>query len=219
MSPQPQAYAGGVARRVRIFVFALLLLGILGAISLAFAGYRLYQLNAEMSSYAPAASLYRVRTSVIHQLSDMETALHRFLLDGNSSSLNLLQRDKERIEQMAQEDPELRADKLLQGLVAKEQQWYQQVSPLIEERKNQPGGQGLSEDFVNHFRTLSPDLDVISFEVRAEREYRQALEGMAQSERQSRLRFSVASWFGAVLLIVFIIALAGAALRHLGGLR
>jgi CHASE3 domain sensor protein len=219
MSPQAQTYAGGLARRVKIFVFGLLLLGVLGAAALGYAAYRVYELNAQMSSYAPAASLYRVRTTVIHQLSDMETALHRFLLDGNSSSLNLMQRDKERIEQMAQEDPELQADKLLQSLVAKEQQWYQQVSPLIEERKNLPAGQGLSEDFVNHFRTLSPDLDVVSFEVRAEREYRQALEGMAQSERQSRLRFSVMSWFGAVLLIVFMIALTGAALRHLGGLR
>jgi hypothetical protein len=156
---------------------------------------------------------------VIHQLSDMETALHRFLLDGNSASLNLLQRDKERIEQIAQEDPELKADKLLQSLVAKEQQWYQQVSPLIEERKNLPAGQGLNEEFVSHFRTLSPDLDVVSFEVRAEQEYRHALEAMAQPEKQARERFSVMCWFVAVLLIVLVIALAGTSMRHLGGIR
>jgi len=219
MPLQAQSSVGRLVRRVQIFVLGLLLLGVLGAASLGFAGYRLYQLNAEMSSYAPAASLYRVRTSVIHQLSDMETALHRFLLDGNSASLTLLQRDKERIEQIAQEDPELRADKLLQSLVAKEQQWYQQVSPLIEERKSLPPGQGLSEDFVSHFRTLSPDLDVVSFEVRAEQDYRHALEAMAQPEKQAQVRFSVMSWLVAALLIVLTIALAGAAMRHVGGVR
>jgi hypothetical protein len=219
MALQTQSSVGRLVRRAKIFVFGLLLLGVLGAAGLGFAGYRLYQLNAEMSSYAPAASLYRVRTSVIHQLSDMETALHRFLLDGDSASLTLLQRDKERIEQIAQEDPELKADKLLQSLVAREQQWYQKVSPLIEERKNLPSGQGLSEDFVSHFRTLSPDLDVVSFEVLAEQEYRHALEAMAQPEKQAQERFSVMCWFVAVLLIVLVIALAGTSVRHLGGIR
>src|SRR5215472_10156219 len=214
MSSRAQISAGSLAPRVRLFILVLVFLGLLGAVGLAFTAYRVHQLNVAVSDYGPAASLYRVRTAAIHQLSDMETSFHRFLLDGDSASLTLMQRDKERIEQMAQEDAELKADPLMQSLVAKEQQWYQQISPLIEERKNLPGGQGLSEDFVSHFRTLSPDLDVVSFEVRAEQDYRHALEGMAEPQKQAQVRFSVMSWFVAVLLIILIIALAGAALRH-----
>ena len=135
--------AGSLARRVRVFTFGLLLCGLLGAAGLAFAGYRAHQVNAAVRNYAPAASLYRARTAAIHQLADMETAFHRFLLDGNSVNLSLVERDKEGIEQLAQQDPEAQGDKLLQDIVAKEQQWYSQAAqPLIEQRKTVPAGQG-----------------------------------------------------------------------------
>src|SRR5690242_7647087 len=107
MSSQTQASASSLGRKARVFILGILLMGLIGAVGLVFAGYRTRELTAAMNGYAPAASLYRVRTAAIHQLSDMETSFHRFLLDGNSASLNLMQRDKERIEQMAQEDPEL----------------------------------------------------------------------------------------------------------------
>jgi hypothetical protein len=202
-----------------LFVFGLVLLGLAGAAGLAFAAYRVHQVNAAVSAYGPAASLYRVRTAAIHQLSDMETSLHRFLLDGSSASLNLMQRDKERIEQMAQQDPELQADKLMQSLVAKEQQWSAQIAPLIEERKSLPSEQGLSEAFLTHYRVLNPDLDVVRFESGAERDYRQSLEALAQSEKQTRIWFTVAALAAAVFLAVLILALAAGALRHVSTLR
>jgi len=162
--------------------------------------------------------LYRVRTAAIHQLSDMETSFHRFLLDGDSASLTLMQRDKERIEQMAQEDPELKSDQLMQSMVAKEQQWSAQVAPLIEERKNLPPGQGISEDFVAHYRVLNPDLDVVRFESSAERDYRHTLEALNQSEQSTGLGFFVTWLTGAVVLAILMLALALGALRHLSGL-
>jgi hypothetical protein len=218
MSSRAQISAGGLAPRVRLFVLALVLLGLLGAAGLAYAAYRVHQLNAALSDYGPAASLYRVRTAAIHQLSDMETSFHRFLLDGDSASLTLMQRDKERIEQMAQEDPELKSDQLMQSIVAKEQQWSAKIAPLIEERKNLPPGQGISEDFVAHYRVLNPDLDVVRFESGAERDYRQTLEALNQSEQRTGLGFFVTWLSGAVVLGILIVALAIGAIRHLSGL-
>jgi hypothetical protein len=218
MSSRPQISAGSFAPRIRLFVFALVLLGLLGTAGLAYVAYRIHQLNAAVSNYGPAASLYRVRTAAIHQLSDMETSFHRFLLDGSSASLNLMQRDKERIEQMAQEDPELKADQLLQTMVAKEQKWSEQIVPLIEERKNLPAGQGISEELLAHYRILNPDLDVVRFESGAEHDYRHTLEALNQSEQQTRLGFFMAWLTAAVLLAILILALALGALRHMSGL-
>jgi hypothetical protein len=191
---------------------------VLGAVGLAFNAYRIHKLNAAVSDYGPAASLYRVRTAAIHQLSDMETSFHRFLLDSDSASLTLMQRDKEHIEQMAQEDPELKSDQLLQSMVTKEQKWSEQIAPLIEERKNLPAGQGISEDFIAHYRVLNPDLDVVRFESGAERDYRHTLEALNQSEQQTGLGFFMISLTGAVLLAILLLVLALGALRHLRGL-
>src|SRR5215472_782001 len=218
MSSRAQISAGSPAPRVRLFVLVLVFLGLLGAAGLAFTAYRVHQLNVGVSNYGPAASLYRVRTAAIHQLSDMETSFHRFLLDADSASLTLMQRDKERIEQMAQEDPELKTDQLLQSMVAKEQKWFEQVAPLIEERKNLPPGQGISQDFVAHYRVLNPDLDVVRFESSAERDYRHTLETMNQSEQSTGLGFFVTWLTGAVVLAVLMLALAVAALRHISGM-
>src|SRR5215472_11278468 len=218
MSSRAQISAVHFAPRVRLFVLALVLVGLLGAASLAYTAYRVHQLSSAVSNYGPAASLYRVRTAAIHQLSDMETSFHRFLLDGDSASLTLMQRDKERIEQMAQEDPELKSDQLMQSMVAKEQQWSAQVAPLIEERKNLPPGQGISEDFVAHYRVLNPDLDVVRFESSAERDYRHTLEALNQSEQSTGLGFFVTWLTGAVVLAILMLALALGALRHLSGM-
>src|SRR5215467_3396126 len=215
MSSPAHISTGTLARRVRLFVFSLVVLGLLGPIGMAYAAYRVHQLNTAVAEYGPAASLYRVRTAAIHQLSDMETSFHRFLLDGSSASLNLMQRDKERIEQMAQEDPELKADKLLQNLVSKEQQWSSLVAPLIEERKSLPAGQGLSEDLLAHYRTINPDLDVVRFESGAEGDYRHSLENLGQSEQQTRLGFFVTCLTAAVILAILSLALAAGALRQM----
>jgi hypothetical protein len=212
--------ATSLARRARASIMGLLVLGFLGALGLAYAGYRARQISAAVSDYAAAASLHQARIAAIQRLSDLETAFHRFLLDGNSLNLNLMERDKEALEQLAQQDPQTRGDKLLQDMVAKEQQWYSHTAqPLIDQRKNVPAGQGLSEDFLTHYRTASPDLGVINFENAAEGAYRQSLQGLQDSEKQARLWFLLACLAVAVLLIVLIFMLASGALKHIGGLQ
>jgi hypothetical protein len=198
----------------------LLLLGFLGAVGLAYAGYRAHRLSAAVSDYAVAASLYQARTAAIQRLSDIETSFHRFLLDGNSVNLNLMQRDKEALAQLAQQDSTTRADKLLQDMVAKEEQWYSHTAqPLIDQRKSLPAGQGISEDFLSHYRTASPDLGVINFENSADGAYRQSLQGLRDSQQQTRIWFLLACVAVAMLLIILIAMLASGALKHVGNLQ
>jgi hypothetical protein len=223
MSSQPTTPPGlpatSLARRARASIVGLLLLGFLGAVGLAYAGYRAHSVSAAVGDYANAASLHQARTTAIQRMSDLETAFQRFLLDGNSMNLNLMERDKEALEQLAQQDSQTRADKLLQDMVAKERQWYAQVQPLIDQRKSLPAGQGLSEDFLSHYRTASPDLGVINFEKAAEGAYRQTLQGLQESQHQTRIWFLLACLAGAALLIVLIFMLASGALKHVGGLQ
>lgn len=215
----PRLPATSLARRARAAIVGLLLLGFLGAAGLAYAGYRAHQISVAVSDYSSAASLYQARTSAIQRLSDLETAFHRFLVDGNSVNLNLMERDKEALEQLAQQDSQTKADKLLQDMVAKEQQWYSHTAqPLIEQRKGLPAGQGISEDFLSHYRTASPDLGVINFENSAEGAYRHSRQGLEDSEKQARLWFLLACLAAAVLLIVLIFMLATGALKHVGSL-
>lgn len=213
---------GRLAAKARMFIVGLVLLGLLGALGLGFAAYRAHQLSVAMSELPKAASLFRSQTAVLHQLSDMEKAFDRYMLDGNSANLELMQRDKASVEQylqIAQQDPELQADKLLPEMVAKSQAWYSQVQPLVEQRRNLPAGLGLSEEFLSHYRQGRPDLDLIGFEIKAESAYHHALEGLAGAEKPTKIWFLVACLTAALLLIVFILALAGGALRHVGSMR
>ena len=91
-----------LARKAWLRVAGMLLLALLGATALGFYGYQIHRLDAALNSYKDAAQLYQVRTEAIHRLSDMETAFNRYLLDGNSANLGLIQADKQRIEQLAQ---------------------------------------------------------------------------------------------------------------------
>lgn len=218
--PMPRLSAASLARRVRASIVGLLLLGFLGAVGLAYAGYRAHRISAAVNDYAGAASLYLTRSTAIQRLSDIETAFHRYLLDRNSVNLNLIERDKEALAQLAQQDAQSRADKLLQDMVAREQQWYSQTAqPLLDLRKSLPAGQGLSEDFLSHYRTASPDLGIITFENSAESAYRQSLQGLMQSERQTRFWFLLACFAAALLLTIFIIALASGSLKHVSSLQ
>ena len=90
-----------LARKAWLHVTGLLLLGLLGAVALAFYGHQIHRLDAALNSYKDAESQYHVRTEALHRLSDMETAFNRFLLDANSANLGLIQGDKQRIEQLA----------------------------------------------------------------------------------------------------------------------
>lgn len=213
---------GRLATKVRMFILGLASLGLLGALGLGYAGYRAHQFSTAVGELPKAASVFRAQTAVLHQLSDMEKAFDRYMLDGNSSTRELLERDKASVEQyvqIAQQDPELKNDRLLPEMLTKAQAWYSQAQPLIEERKNLPPGQGLSEEFLAHYRQNRPNLNLIGFEIKAESAYRQPLENLTESEKQTKIWFLVFCLSTALLLIVAILALAVSALRHVGTMR
>jgi hypothetical protein len=213
---------GRLAAKVRMFILGVASLGLLGALGLGYAGYRAHQFSTAVGELPKAASLFRAQTAVLHQLSDMEKAFDRYLLDGNSSSLELMDRDKSSVEQyvqIAQQDPELQSDKLMPEMLAKAQAWRSQVQPLIDERKNLPAGQGLSEEFLSHYRQNRPSLDLIGYEIKAEGAYRHPLENLTESEKQTKVWFLLFCLSTALLLIVAILALAASALRHVGSMR
>src|SRR5262249_15457903 len=154
------------------------------------------------------------------RLYDMETAFHRFLLDGNSANLTLMQRDKEAMDQLAHANPAGQDDKLLGEVAAKAQQWQTQVAqPLIDQRKALPSGQGISEACVAHYRAAGSDLGASSFEMEAEKEYNTALQGLADAQRRMSIWVSLAYLGAAVAAGILAFFLASGALRHVGDLK
>ena len=207
-----------LARMGRTRVAGLLLLSLLGAAALAFYGYQLHRMNGVLNSYKQAASQYQMRTEAIHRLSDMEAAFNRYVLDGNSANLGLLQSDKQRIEQLAQWDADAQHDQLLQNLMAAEQKWYgQAVQPMIEERRKLAVGQGLPEDFLAKYRAAPQDLQVINFEIATENTHHQAQQTLQQSQNQ--LRWLWLPYPLAGLLVVGVVALAIGAMKNVNHLK
>jgi hypothetical protein len=207
-----------LARKAWIRLIGLLLLGLLGAAALAFYGYQIHHLDAALNSYKDAASQYRARTEAIHRLSDMEAAFNRYLLDGNSANLGLIQADKQRIEQLAQWDASAQHDQLLQNLVAAEQKWHgQAVQPIIEERRKVTAGQGLPEDFLAKYRAAPQDLQIVNFEIAAENTYHQAQQALEQSENQ--LRWLWLPYPLAGLLVIGVIALTIGGIKSVNHLK
>src|ERR1700743_3628388 len=96
--------AARLARQAWIRVIALVLLSLPGMIALGYYGYQIRRLEAAKNNYKDAEQQYHVRTQAIHRLSDMEAAFNRYLLDANTANLDLLQSDKQRIEQLAQQN-------------------------------------------------------------------------------------------------------------------
>lgn len=169
-------------------LFGLLLLALLGAAALALYGYDLYHLRSAVTTYQAAASQFHTRTEAIHRLSSMEAALNRYVLDGNSANLGLMQSDQRRIEQLAQQDAAAQHDQLLQNIVATEQKWSGQTAqPVIEERKKVAPGQGLPEDFLSKYRAANQDLQTLNFEIAADNDQRQAQQALQQAVDQLRL--------------------------------
>ncbi|HEY7405673.1 MAG TPA: hypothetical protein VIB39_19265 [Candidatus Angelobacter sp.] len=175
-----------LARKAWVRLFGLLLLALLGAVALALYGYDLYHLRAAVTAYQAAAAQFHTRTEAIHRLSSMEGAFNRYLLDGNSANLGLMQSDQRRIEQLAQQDASAQQDQLLQKMVAAEQKWSTQTVPVIEERKKLTAGQGLPEDFLSRYRAASQDLGTINFEIAADNDQRQAQQALQQAVDQLR---------------------------------
>jgi len=209
---------GKLARRAWIRIVGLLLLALAGAVALAFYGYELNRLNAALTTYQSAAAQFHVRTEAIHRLSDMEAAFNRYLLDGNSANLGLLQSDKQRIEQIAQQDGEAQHDQLLQNVVSTEQKWYTQTTqPMIEERKKLTAGQGLPEDFLAKYRSSGQDLQVINFEITAENAHRQAQQELRDA--QLAFRWTWLPYPLAGLLLIGVIWLVFHAIKSVSHLK
>ena len=207
-----------LARKAWIRVTGLLLLGLLAAIALAFYGYQIRRLETALNTYKEATAQYRARTEAIHRLSDMETAFNRFLLDANSANLGLMQGDKQRIEQLAQQNADAQHDQILQNLVAAEQKWYPQVvEPMVDERRKLAAGQGLPEDFLAKYRAAPQDLQLINFEVATENAQRQAQEALQETESQVRWLWVPIPLAG--LLIIGIIWLGVNAMKGVNHLK
>jgi hypothetical protein len=175
-----------LARKAWLRLFGLLLLALLGAVALALYGYDLYRLREAVTAYQAAATQFHVRTEAIHRLSGMEGAFNRYLLDGNSANLGLMQSDQRRLEQLAQQDAAAQHDQLLQNIVAAEQKWSGQTAPVIEERKKLAAGQGLPEDFLAKYRAAGQNLETINFEIAADNDQRQAQQALQQADSQLR---------------------------------
>lgn len=207
-----------LARAAWLRVIGVLLLGLVAAAALGFYGYELYRLNAALSGYQQAMLQHQMRTEAIHRLSEMDVSFNRYLLDGNSANTGLLQADKQRIEQLAQSNTDAQNDKLLQGLVAKEQKWYgQAVQPLIEERRKLAAGQGLPEDLLAKYRAAPQDLQIVNVEIATGNAHREALQALQQTQDQLRWRWLPFPLAG--LAIIGMIWLAMGAMKNVSYLR
>jgi hypothetical protein len=203
----------------RLFAFALLLLSLLAAVGLGWTAYHLHQLDSAISNHAVALRQYQTRQEAIFALDSMDTALHRFLLDGNSANADLIRLNKDLVERLAQQDPATQGDKLLQDMVAREQQWYSQFAqPIIEQRRQVPAGQGLPEDLLNRYRTGRKDLGAFDSEMAARDAYQKDVQGLLESQKQIGpgvwLRYGAAG-----LVVIAMLAVALGTFKNIGRLH
>lgn len=206
-----------LARKASAQIAGLLLLSLLGALVLAYSGYQLHHLEAAKDSYKDAEQHFHLRTEIIHRLNDMQTAFHRYVLDANTVNLDLMQADKQVVEQLAKQDPAAQNDQLLQGLIAAEQKWNDQVQSLVEERKQSAASAGIPEDVVAKYRAAHPDLQLMAAALSAEKDQHQAQENLQQAESDLRLL-----WLPfpiAILVALGSIWLAQKALKSISQLR
>jgi hypothetical protein len=184
-------------------------------VALAFYGYQIHRLNAAMDTYKTAQAEYTVRVLAIQRLSDMGTAFNRFLLDENFANLDLMQRDRQMIEQLAQSNSD---DRLLQNLMLTQQKWNDQVvQPLVEARKKLSASQGLPEDFLARYRSPGQYLEVGAFELATTTTYMAAQKALQQTE--SQVRWLWVPYPLAVLLIAGVIALSVSAMKRIHHLK
>jgi flagellar basal body-associated protein FliL len=217
--PTPTPSAGSLARKAHSHVFGILVLGLLAAVGLGYSGYQLHQLNSALNQYAEAAAQHQARMEAINLLNEMDASFTRFLLDGNSANFGLMQRDRETLEQLAQRDT-ARNDQVIQNLVTQEKRWYAQVAqPLIEQRKNLPNGQGLSEDFLAHYRASGTGLDLVNPEAASQTAQGDAFHQLADSQQKLSVWFSAGYLAAAILLVLGVSALAWGAFKNIAGLR
>ena len=209
LTPTPSA--GTLARKAHFHVFGILVLGLLAAAGLGYAGYLVYDINTGMKQYAELAV---TRGQARSLLNEIEISFTRFLLDGNSANLALLQMDRTQLEQLA-ENENARKDQTLQNMIDQEKRWYAQVAPLIEQRRNLPPGQGLSEDFLAHYRASGATVALVTPD---------ASQGFRSSHQEAPY-IQLSAWLavgyfaGAIVLLVGVCLLAGGAFRNIARLR
>jgi hypothetical protein len=217
--PTPIPSSGSLARKAQARVLGVLVLGLLAAVGLGYAGYQLHQLNSALSQYTEAEAQRHTRMQALNLLYEIETAFSRFLLDGNSANIGLMQRDRDTLEQMAQRDPS-RNDQVLQNLVAQEKRWYSQVAqPLIDQRRNLPAGQGLSEDFLARYRSSGTGLELLNPDLINQTTSTDASRQLMEAERKLTIWFSVGYIAAAILLILGVCVLGWGAFKRIAGLR
>jgi flagellar basal body-associated protein FliL len=215
----PTPSAASLARKAHSHVFGILLLGLLAAFGLGYAGYQLHQFHSALNQYTDAAAQHQARMEALNLLYEMETSFTRFLLDGNSANLGLMQRDRDALEQLAQREPS-RNDQVFQNLVAQERRWYSQVAqPLIDQRKNLPAGQGLSEDFLAHYRSSGTGLELLNPELVNQTANGDAFHQLMESQRKLTVWLTVGYFAAAILLVVGVCALAWGAFRNIARLK
>lgn len=203
----------------RLFALLLLLLGLAVATGLAWTAYHLQRLDNAVLDHSAALRQFQVRQEAILAVDSMDTALHRFLLDGNTANAELIRLNKDLVERLAQQDEAAKNDKLLEDLVAREQQWFSQFAqPLIEQRKQVQPGQGLPEELLNRYRTTRKDLGTFDSEMSAQAAYQRDVQNLMQAQEHAGPRAWVR--YGAVaLVIIAIFAVALGVLRNIGRLH
>lgn len=219
MSSQPTTPSTRSLRlKGRAQLSGLVLVALLAAVALGYAGYKLQQINSAAKDFSLLAQQHQAHAEALGRLSAMENAFNRFLLDGNSANLALLETNRQSLEQMAQRDEEAKKDDLLQKALAREQQWYTRAQQLVEERKRLPAGQGLTEEFLNHYRASDPSLGVINFQSASDEAYNQGLQTLMATQRRAAFTPFLA-YLVAAALVVALFPLVPAAFRSMRGLH
>jgi hypothetical protein len=207
----PTPSPGSLARKAHSYVFGILVLGLLAAAGLGYAGYLLHEVNSSTREFAEV-ELTRIQAQNL--LNEVEISFTRFLLDGNSANLALMQRDRDTVEQLAQSGSSGN-DQVLKNMIDQEKRWYAQVAPLVEQRRNMPAGQGLSEDFLAHYRASGAGLALVTPNV---------AQGFSTSHQavtfvQLSVWLTIAYFAAAILVVVGVCALAWNAFKNIAGLR
>jgi hypothetical protein len=203
-----------LARAAWVRVIALLLVGLLAAVGLAFYGYQLYRLEAALNSYKQAAAEYQVRTEASNDVGQMEAVFNQYLLRGDRGVLQFMDLPRKNVEQLIQREDNGHRDPILENLVAEEKKWYEQTAlPMIEARQKIPAGQPLPDHFFDQYLPVNK----IGFLFASER---------AQSDATGTLQRSVmgAHWLWlpfplAALLIIGVIVLAIGAMKNVSYLK
>ncbi len=165
-------------------VFALLILSLVAVAGLSWTAYHLHQLDGAINDHSAALRQYENRQEAIFALDSMDVALHRFMLDGNSAYEDLVHLNKDLVERLAQRDDGAKNDKILQDLIAREQQWYTQFAqPLMDQRRQSPAGQGLPEDLLNRYRTSKQELSTFNSEMAAQTAYQRDMTNLLDAQK------------------------------------